>query len=131
MDALTLQRVSTPITTGSTRLPVSKELVDADSTYSFEQILQGRIHNEIGELKFSKHAINRMSERNISLTDAGMERLNDGVKLAGEKGLNDTLIFVDSAAFIVSVKNNTVITTVGKDELKGNVFTNIDGTVVM
>ena len=131
MDALTLQRVSTPITTGSTRLPVSKELVDADSTYSFEQILQGRIRSEAGELKFSKHAINRMSERNISLTDAGMERLNDGVKLAGEKGLNDTLIFIDSAAFIVSVKNNTVITTVGKDELKGNVFTNIDGTVVM
>ncbi|MGN1086427.1 MAG: TIGR02530 family flagellar biosynthesis protein, partial [Porcipelethomonas sp.] len=74
---------------------------------------------------------NRVMERNIDLSDENIERLNEGVKLAGEKGLDDTLILLDNAAFIVSVRNNTVITTVNKDEMTGNVFTNIDGTVVI
>ncbi|MFT3951829.1 MAG: hypothetical protein QM689_07810 [Oscillospiraceae bacterium] len=47
------------------------------------------------------------------------------------KGLDETLILVDSAAYVVSVKNGTVITSVGQDELKGNCFTNIDGTVII
>lgn len=75
--------------------------------------------------------MNRVMERNIDLSDENIERLNEGVKLAGEKGLDDTLILLDNAAFIVSVKNNTVITTVNKEEMTGNVFTNIDGTVVI
>ena len=53
------------------------------------------------------------------------------MKIAQKKGLNDTLILVDRTAFIVSVKNNKVITTVNGDELKGNVFTNIDGAVIV
>ena len=75
--------------------------------------------------------MNRVMERNIDLSTENLERLNEGVKLAEEKGLDDTLILLDEAAFIVSVKNNTVITTVNKDEMTGNVFTNIDGTVVI
>ena len=75
--------------------------------------------------------MNRVMERNIDLSDENIERLNEGVKLAGEKGLDDTLILLDNAAFIVSVKNNTVITTVNKEEMTGNVFTNIDGTAVI
>ena len=75
--------------------------------------------------------MNRVMERNIDLSDENIERLNEGVKLAGEKGLDDTLILLDNAAFIVSVRNNTVITTVNKEEMTGNVFTNIDGTVVI
>ena len=82
-------------------------------------------------MNFSRHAINRVVERNIELSHDDLERLNDGIKLAEEKGLDDTLILLDDAAFIVSVKNNTVITTVNRDEMTGNVFTNIDGTVVI
>lgn len=48
--------------------------------------------------------MNRVMERNIDLSDENIERLNEGVKLAGEKGLDDTLILLDNAAFIVSVK---------------------------
>jgi uncharacterized protein len=51
--------------------------------------------------------------------------------VAREKGLDDTLILVDQSAYIVSVKNNTVITTVSNDELVGNCFTNIEGTVIV
>ena len=75
--------------------------------------------------------MNRVIQRNIDLSDENLSRLNEGIRLAGEKGLDDTLILIDSAAYIVSVKNNMVITTVANEELQGNVFTNIDGTVVI
>ncbi|MEG0542252.1 MAG: hypothetical protein RR528_07985 [Angelakisella sp.] len=38
---------------------------------------------------------------------------------------------IDKTAYLVSVKNSKVITTVSGDELSGNVFTNIDGTVII
>ena len=67
----------------------------------------------------------------VSLGTSNLERLNEGMKLAEEKGLNNTLILVDSTAFVVNVENNKVITTVNQESLKGNVFTNIDGTVII
>ena len=86
--------------------------------------------NTIG-VNFSKHAMNRVLQRNIDISGENLERLNEGIKLAEEKGLDDTLILIDKAAYLVSVKNNMVITTVANDELQGNVFTNIDGAVVV
>ena len=83
------------------------------------------------QIAFSKHAAQRVAQRGIALTESSLSRLEEGVRLAESKGLDDTLILVDSTAFLVSVKNNKVITTVNHDELKGNVFTNIDGTVIV
>lgn len=81
---------------------------------------------------FSKHALDRISERQIDL-DSGntLERLNKAVELAEEKGSNDALVMIDSNAFIVSIKNNKVITTLSADDMQGNIFTNIDSTVIM
>lgn len=45
--------------------------------------------------------------------------------------MKDSLILVDNMAFVVSVKNNVVITAVNNEELKENVFTNIDGAVIV
>ena len=83
-----------------------------------------------GGVEFSKHAIDRLSERNIDLySDNTLERLNRAVELAEKKGSNDALVIVDSNAFLVSVKNNKVITTMSTGDMQGNVFTNIDSTV--
>ena len=60
-----------------------------------------------------------------------LERLNKAVELAGEKGSNDALVMIGSNAFIVSIKNNKVITTLSADDMQGNIFTNIDSTVIM
>ena len=51
--------------------------------------------------------------------------------MAEEKNLEEPLILVGQAAFLVNVKNNTVITTVDSNDLQGKVFTNIDGTVIV
>ncbi|MBP3203945.1 MAG: flagellar protein [Lachnospiraceae bacterium] len=83
------------------------------------------------ELKFSKHASGRLSERGINLSDSQIERLEDGVRRAQEKGIRDSLVIVDDLAFIVNVPNNTVVTAMDSTRTDDNVFTNINGAVIM
>lgn len=83
------------------------------------------------EVKFSKHAANRLVDRNIELTKEQVERLYQGTVKASEKGINESLVIVDSLAFIVNVPNHTVITAMDQTEANENVFTNIDGAVIM
>ena len=96
------------------------------SDLSFDDILKSK-----QEIKFSKHASMRLSERNISLTAEQNQRLQNGVEAASEKGIKESLVLVDSLAFIVNVPNNTVVTAMDKKETNNNVFTNIDGAVIM
>lgn len=81
------------------------------------------------ELKFSKHANERLVSRNIDLTSAQRERLNGAVKRAEAKGIKESLVMLDNLAFIVNVKNNTVVTAVTGEEER--VFSNIDGAVIV
>lgn len=136
MDNLTLGRLSLPITTGTAQpyRPDSAAAASAAPTQSdspsFQALLQQQLQQNAG-VEFSKHAVSRVTQRNIELTDSSLERLNQGVKIAQEKGLDSALILIDRTAFIVSAQNNKVITTVGEGDLTGNVFTNIDGTVII
>ncbi|MDE7322549.1 MAG: flagellar protein [Lachnospiraceae bacterium] len=101
---------------------------------SFEEILhkqQVRKQQTADNVKFSKHAANRLNDRNIELTDKQLERLNDGTKKAGEKGIRDSLVLVDQLAFIVNTKSNTVITAMDQTEADENIYTNIDGAVII
>ena len=94
----------------------------------------GKILSQIEEnregVRFSKHASNRLSDRNIELTQDQMNRLNNARNQANAKGINESLILVDQLAFIVNVKSNTVVTAMDSQETGSNVFTNIDGAVI-
>ena len=81
-------------------------------------------------LKFSAHATQRLSERKIVMDAKQMAKVNDAVDKAEAKGLDDALVLTHDAAFIVNVKNRTVITALDRNSLAGNVFTNIDGAVM-
>ncbi len=96
---------------------------------SFGQILS-QIENSREGVKFSKHASNRLSDRNIELTDDQMNRLNNARNQASAKGINESLILVDQLAFIVNVPSSTVVTAMDSQETDSNVFTNIDGAVI-
>ncbi len=99
---------------------------------SFAQALQQKIEEKQGGVEFTKHAMQRLSERSIDLTEGNtLERLNKGVEIAADKGSVETLVLVDRNAFVVSVKNNKVITTIPQEEMIGNIFTNIDSTVIV
>ncbi len=80
------------------------------------------------EILFSKHASKRLETRQIDMTQEQRDRLRDATHQAREKGMNESLVMVDNMAFIVNVRNNTVITAV-KDTNKA-VFTNIDGAII-
>ena len=99
---------------------------------SFDQILAGKqqqMSTQLeSELKFSKHANERLAKRNIDLSKEQVARLEYGTNKAREKGIKESLVMVDDLAFIVNVKNNTVITAVNDTE--DAVFTNIDGAVI-
>jgi flagellar operon protein len=98
------------------------------SANDFSSILKDKITENEG-LKFSKHAEQRLQSRNIKLTDIQKEKMNEAVNKAGMKGVKDSLVIVDNMAFVVNVKSKTVITAVNNNELKDNIFTNIDGAV--
>lgn len=95
---------------------------------NFESLLRGRL-DELSGVKFSKHALDRMTERGISLSSRQIDRLNAAIEKAERKGLKESLVMVDDLALVVSVKNRTVITVTDRDGLRDNVFTNIDGAV--
>jgi len=95
---------------------------------SFAEIL-AKTQNASEELKFSKHANERLESRNIDLSEAQRERLSQAVKSAEAKGIKESLVMMDNLAFIVNVKNNTVITAVTGGEER--IFSNIDGAVIV
>lgn len=107
---------------------------DTQTVASFDSVLRQKLLGSEGvnaTLKFSKHAANRLVDRNITLSDSQIERLSDGARKAGEKGIRDSLVVVDELAFIVNIPNKTVITAMDQTETNENVFTNIDGAVFM
>lgn len=96
----------------------------------FNHVLE-KIKSKEEDIKFSNHAKVRMDMRNMSLNDEEINRLKSGFSKAQEKGVSDALILIGDKAFIASIQNKTVITTVNKEQLKNNVFTNIDGAVIV
>lgn len=99
---------------------------------SFKEILEQTAEKaSASELKFSKHAANRLADRKIELTDRQLERLNEGTAKASEKGIKESLVLMDELAFIVNIPNNTVITAMSQMETDENVYTNIDGAVII
>lgn len=82
-------------------------------------------------VQFSKHAQERVQQRGIQLTPALMENLNSAVSKARDKGAKDVVVIDTNKAFIVNVPNNMVVTTISGNEMKENVFTNIDSAVII
>ena len=96
----------------------------------FANMIQERIQQAEG-VQFSKHAENRIKQRGINMSEDVMADLNLAVEKARAKGAKDTVIIGSEGAFIVNVPNNIVVTTISEQEMKNNIFTNIDSAVLM
>ena len=94
----------------------------------FSSVLRGRL-SEMESLSFSKHAALRLDSRAISLSDEQLRRVESGIVDAGAKGIKDSLVLVDDLALLVNVPSKTVITAMNQNS--GNIFTNIDGAVIV
>ena len=97
---------------------------------SFKAILENRL-NEEKTLQFSKHSKERISQRGIEVTDELMSRLNSAAESARTKGAKDVVMIGREAAFIVNIPNNIVVTAMNENEMKNNIFTNIDSAVML
>ena len=115
------------ITTG--KVNQSQETSKANSFQ--DALLEAMDSSRETTLKFSKHASNRLADRNIELTKEQMDRLTEGTNKAGSKGIKDSLVMVDHLAFIVNIPKNTVITAMDQSQADENIFTNIDGAVIV
>ena len=82
-------------------------------------------------ISFSKHAQSRAEERGIQVDDALMGQLADSVERAQAKGATNILAFDATRAFIINVPHGRVITTMSQEEMEENIFTNIDGAVLL
>lgn len=125
--ALVPPGVSAPAQVGARTQPV-RPSVQGPQGPSFSDVFKDTAGTT--PVQFSKHAVQRLERRNITVDSAVMQRLQDGVDRAAGKGARDAVVLVDDTAFVVSVTNRTVVTAVGKDQMKDHVFTNIDSAVI-
>lgn len=123
--------VKIPITTGRPFNDNSFATGTAISGNSFQDILSRRIATDTGQLTFSKHAQARTEQRGISLSETDMTKLDNAVGKARDKGLKDTLVLMNNTAYIVNVPSKVVVTVVDGSDSENNVFTNIDGAVIV
>ena len=131
MDSMIYNKMlHTPIYMGTSGEPPKSRPREKTNDNAFKELLEQRLKEE-SQVSFSKHAMERVVERGVDVSSEKLDRLNEGVRMAEEKGLREPLILLGTTAFVVNVKNNKVVTVVNEDSLKGTVFTNIDGTVMI
>lgn len=109
--------------------PQSRPQHPAAGGVSFDRVLEETLRPTT-QLQFSRHAMSRMESRGIRLSGEEMDRLNAAVQAVGAKGGKESLVLLGDNALVVSVKNSTVVTVVDRENLKGNIFTNIDSAVI-
>lgn len=127
MDKLIFRPIHTQpvITPKGNAVQTSKQ-----SHNKFSAHLQTALQTE-GDLIVSKHAKQRLEQRGIHISAERWKQIEEKVKEAKEMGVKESLVLLDNAALVVSAKNNTVITAMDRKETRTQIFTNIDGTIIL
>jgi flagellar operon protein len=82
-------------------------------------------------LQISRHAQSRMESRGIALDEQDVAEINGALDALTRRGAKESLILLDDKAFIVGVPDRKLITAMTRREAVGNVFSQIDSTVVI
>ncbi len=119
------------------QVPVTNPLKSAQKNQmksgnnSFESFLRPELETATKGITISKHAQQRIQQRNLQIDERQWGQLEVKLAEARRKGLNDSLVLMDHAALIVNAKNNTVITAMDRDEAGAQIFTNINGAIIL
>ncbi len=125
-----VQRVSAPQLHAET----ARSQVQREKKGSFGEMLQQELaksEQAPQSVAFSKHAISRAQERGIEVTPDLMDQLAGSVLRAQAKGATNILAMDSEKAFIINVPSAKVITAITQEEMRENIFTNIDGAVFL
>ena len=124
-------------------------IYDKPQKLNFEELIRSRLnnikansekinasasHDQKGDgegVIFSKHARERLSLRNVEVSGEFIGAMNGALEKAAGKGVRNALMISGESAFIVNVDSKTVITAMNLDEMRDNIITNIDGTVIL
>ncbi len=119
-----------PVTGAAPVAPVRR--ADGAAAAGFDRILGEKLRpsEASGALRWSSHAVQRLTQREISITPEAQARLEGAVDKLAAKGGRESVVLMDGMAFVVSVTNRTVITAVDQAGMRDQVFTNIDSAVV-
>jgi flagellar operon protein len=112
-------------TSGKRKIPFTSKTPNAEFAKELDNSLK-----QLTRLKFSGHAIGRLADRGVQLTGERAMRLENAIDVAEKKGSRDSLVLLDELAFVVSVKNRTVVTACDMQGMKEGVFTKIDSTIL-
>ena len=128
MDQRIIYRPTGPI---ANQLKSQQKVQLKSGNESFGNYLKPAIENTNRGIKISKHAEHRIQQRNLQINEQQWSQLEDKLAEARRKGINDSLVLMDQAALIVNAKNNTVITAMDREEAGTQIFTNINGAIIL
>lgn len=120
--------------------PISTQLISITKPKSqscnltgqgFKQHFKQAVESTNSKLTVSKHAQLRMNQRNIDIDSAIWSKIEAQVQQAKKMGVTDSLVLTKEAALVISAKNNTVITVMNRKEASSQIFTNINGTILI
>jgi flagellar operon protein len=105
----------------------------------FERLLKGEIkegkqRNQTPEqhgVRLSQHAAKRLKERAIEMNSSEFYKIREAMDKLRSKGGQDSLVITPTAAYIVDVNNDMIVTAVDKGGMGESVFTKIDSTMVV
>lgn len=110
-------------------IPRQKPAVTGEVKTPFAKVLDEKLPAQ--GVKFSQHAQERLRARGIALSETDLRKLEGAVDSVAQKGGKESLVMLGDSAFVVSVKNRTVVTALDRDAVQGNIFTNIDSAVLL
>jgi flagellar operon protein len=106
----------------------NQQVTKKKGNQEFQRILNESLQRGTG-LKISDHARERMEQRNITLSQQDLGKLETAIDSLERKGASESLMIYKDYAFIASVRNRTIITSMDHNEV--DVITNIDSAVII
>ncbi len=108
----------------------AKRIQKAVDQSDFSRLVQELHQRQSEGLKVSSHAQERIKTRNIELNQTKLDSLGEVADEAGKKGAKNTLAMIGTDAFILSVKDKTIVTAMKEEEMESRFFTNIDSVYI-
>ena len=100
------------------------------SNISFKEVLDNKIFND-NSITFSDKANKNLMDINGPLNIDQITRLESGLGRFKERGAKTGVLLMDETAFVVNVNKQSIVSTMGKEKVKENVFSNIDSFAVV
>lgn len=97
---------------------------------NFKNVFQAELTN-FPQLKMTKHAKSRIESRNIFIDNKKWLEIEQKITEAKEKGIKESVVITDEATLLVNAQTHTVITALNRSEAKDQIFSNINGTILI